>query len=1638
MANIQGIVPNPTEVLSKSLKTITGGGIVKDELTGVDEIYKVTPDPRTGRVLPGGKVKTTGEMAARSVEEQTTVLSEDEFKQGVLSGAIPAVRGTTIQALKDAYEIVGADNAPASMKEKQSQLISDVYQMYAQGVETTVPVEFGKETRPGQYDFAPTEEARTFIGPPEKNQDLLSVQERIFEGKKAIAQVVNGAFTQHEAQTGVPIDKRDQAILERVFVKNISTGNFWDLLVEKLYENAVVGTAIYLPDVVVNYGFDAAVTAARTGTSNVTNFLKGSDDKGLEFKEEWAKGTQSREQASAWWKGVMKDTFGIKQLSTVMNEMVVNDLRNQLASGDIDQETYDRLTAKQTVTLPGGTEILTDPNYISEDLAQIILNESLDQLSNLENYGLVLAEATLTMVGAGKLKQSTGAADINSVKNRLKQLEAKSKADDAETFDIEEYAKYKGMTLIQAGKAMQENNLLKNFNEKSVNYALGVERAGIKIKELNEERDRVSIELANLRRQGRKNSSEYKTLEEERRRLNGMLIRTGFTGRFMPNVKENFKAAAPLSVFMYYAGENEGLRNFFDGDRLAAEGIGALLYLGIGRPTALMLGKGAYWTNQQAGDIVGAVSKKIEDVTTELVPYVNIRGFLRDGNLDAVARQYKSRTGNDMTPELRANVEFVGRMANALEDDSLEAVVSGMEKKLARQNRLVQAFAPEERPAIQKLLAEEFALTSSIGWLQSARQLSGFTVDARDAGTLKQLEESIQQQRVIINLNGRTGQLVRKLQEITADGTNVLDPAEVTKFERVLQESLDASIRQANIDSARLREQIIDFKQAVIKNPEVPIPSGFLERLDKSEIALIDPLDENIDILKTLQEQYTRNTELLADRADSIALFRVDDVSHIKQTIRNLEMSIHNRLRNMKNKARRGFIPLDKKATQAGKSVDITNMVTDLMSYAPEEGGLAAFFSKDSRFFRGALGKQVFTAANAIAERSLQSMEGVKYDKLFKLHSNPANQKTGFFISENPSALDILMFYTNPKNQEKHGVSPPPLLSTPGEVMDVFAAFRDYAVRTGDDALASRYEDYTGTVQRVIKDQMGEEFYNEWEAARGIYQAEWFDKLRMNGPLTRIHKSQDGPIKAVEKGQGKPLERLDMDDEIDSGNRIQFDDVGVGEELPAEVLPDRLLTHAYKTDNPSNMFDRTITSMRKVMSDDSDEAYTALLVERDKIVQEFSDILLEQGKEFVFDKTTREGLADFRLLEGTLTEKIYAKWGKDVIKQLKDRPVSVSVAAEKAGGYDFTFVEQLNKLQKAFTVSAKVNTKDGGTKIVKVKLVDLARMVEEENSISNIIGRAIKQGGTASTNDMEVLDAYKKYSTKTLNSLNTIQDVATRNVGIRDEGVLLISKFIGETNPQGFFEKFVVNGDPDAFDSLVNAVLTKAGDTITTKEGLQIDTEEALNRGIKYLMINGAMQYGGYAPVAGSKGMGMNGKEYTNHAMFNPEMLTAALERNSVMSILQGYLGEDAVNYIKDMTEILIEENEFLTRAKGLQQDINPKITNVTRPFGPNSLIARGFNLARGMVSPQYVAAEIAVNLALQSGLNLMSLAAGNREAGDIMLRLMKFPTKMTKQDLDTFGNLVTDFVLTELGGMGEAGVEKLKQALELPPEEEE
>ena len=788
-----------------------------------------------------------------------------------------------------------------------------------------------------------------------------------------------------------------------------------------------------------------------------------------------------------------------------------------------------------------------------------------------------------------------------------------------------------------------------------------------------------------------------------------------------------------------------------------------------------------------------------------------------------------------------------------------------MEKSQKRTARLLDQFDNDaDRKAMRDILKQEFAIQSNLGWLRAANRLAGLEVNAMDSGSLDKLSEMAANQRLIEQGNSKTARLVTQLRELVKGQTDLFDPGEVNRYIESMEAAMTASAKLMNKERAILNQQIDDFKTSVIRDPNTPMPAGLIEGLDELQISL---LGKDVDVLKTLETQYNRNRDLLADRAANIALFRRNDVKHIKLVGQQLELSYHNRLKRMKDKARAGFIPLDRMAEESGQSIPINKMILDLMEYAPEKGdSLEAFFSKNSRFFVGTLGKQVYRTANRMAARSLQAMEGDGYDALYQLHTNP---KAGdFYLGKEGELkpLDILMFYLDPKNQEKLDFKAPDLLASPGEVMDVYAAFRDYAVRTGDEGLASRYADYATQVERVVEDGMGKEFADQWKAARETYQAEWFDKLRVGGPLTKIYKSQNGPVVAVEK-KGEGLEESMK--RAESGEAIFFDDVAVGEEIPPEVISDRLFTIAYRGDTPLDVFDPMIKNVNAAMRGE-DDALIQLIKTRNQLIQSFSDIVIEDGSEFIFDLSDENTAKDFALLSGQLTELIYAKWGKNVSEGLEERLTAQIATEVRSGGYNFEAAENLNQLQDIFKVAGKIKLEDGSTKIVPVYLVDFGEMIEQENGIATIIQRATTDAGAASQSDMDVLDAYKKFSENVLSKLSAGQTEIIANAKEVDEGVKLIGRFYGDTNAQSFFENMVVNGDADTLANFVNVMATKLGDTFTTQQGATYSTDEVLRKGISYLVINGMMQYAGYAPVPGAKSIGMNGKEFTNHALYQP------------------------------------------------------------------------------------------------------------------------------------------------------------------------
>ena len=254
-------------------------------------------------------------------------------------------------------------------------------------------------------------------------------------------------------------------------------------------------------------------------------------------------------------------------------------------------------------------------------------------------------------------------------------------------------------------------------------------------------------------------------------------------------------------------------------------------------------------------------------------------------------------------------------------------------------------------------------------------------------------------------------------------------------------------------EKADLNILIEDFKANIISDPSQDIPDGVIAGLDNMSIEIQTSLKGDVAALNLAEEKYQKNVSLLAKRAAAASEYRSTESKHIKTVARNAEMIIDNKLERMRRRAKSGFVSVDKKAREMGAVLSINPMIEDLMKYAPESE-LQEMFGKNSRLFVGTLGKKLYTTVNKMAKRSLESMEGSTYSELYKLSTN---KNSPMYIGENPKPLDIMLHYMRQAKENPDAVEQvPQFLATPGEVMDVFGAFEDYAFRIKDDNFSSQ------------------------------------------------------------------------------------------------------------------------------------------------------------------------------------------------------------------------------------------------------------------------------------------------------------------------------------------------------------------------------------------------------------------------------------------------------------------------------------------------------------------------------------------------------------------------------------------------------
>jgi len=371
--------------------------------------------------------------------------------------------------------------------------------------------------------------------------------------------------------------------------------------------------------------------------------------------------------------------------------------------------------------------------------------------------------------------------------------------------------------------------------------------------------------------------------------------------------------------------------------------------------------------------------------------------------------------------------------------------------------------------------------------------------------------------------------------------------------------------------------------------------------------------------------------------------------------------------------------------------------------------------------------------------------------------------------------------------------------------------------------------------------------------------------------------------------------------------------------------------------------------------------------------------------ENIFDLTTPQGMAKYEAFEGALSAMIYSKWARPTLDKInKLDPRSQKLLNQSTGGYDFTAFDQdrLHDITRATTV--KIKTADG---IKEVPIINFTKIITDEKDIVKVMADSAK-----------LQEKFQTFRTVSNGKIKNIKATEAAQLKLRDKTIEDLGVLTGQTSI-GFYDKFIVNGSVDNLTILRGQAMEK---------GMK---KEDFNNAVLYMATNGLFARGGQRIIPGQTVTDFDGIKKPIRGFDNPQNITKDLRTENIKEIFEEFLGVDHTKYLDDISDLLAKE-----KAASMNVD---KINGILRPMGDNEIISRAFNLARGMVSPTYVGAEIALRIASGAGVDMVRMAAGSKEASRLMAKMLKYPEKLNKVELGRMSILIQDFLITELANMG-------------------
>ena len=1601
-------------ILDKSVEPLSGGQ--PGQMAGADEQVGLMDR------------RTMGESMEKSLEAQRQDLDMAAFQSAVINGQITGVAGTDAATIGNMIAKSQAEGIDESVKNMLNQQLQGILATYnssrSGGAKTVYDSGFG--------EFAPTVTE-------EEDPAMFNRQKVMWDAKRKIFQAVSGRF---DAISG--IDQNDRDLIEETLTGMISTGSFLDEAQEAINENVIRGTLFFGGDIVLSYlpaATSAAAEYAFRTAAQVGAFFKddGTPIGEIDYQSLsriWREDAPKRKYIQDSWRAVLADNLGVRTLADTMDRALRRELEVKLKD---DPERLDRILNPallgrdgNPIVNPDGTTARGRRPLVNEEIASGVFNASLETITEFEQFGVALIDTALMMFGTTKVKLSRDIAEKARVQKRVNEIIKEDKSRGGALA-----AQLEGRSLGNQLLVLEQTGQSFKFNKTAVSNALEMEKSQAGFTRITNEISKINGDLSSrqkldgtvLKRDvgGQKKGTKYsyagdlevKELETKR----DSLLNQHFTARILqdgnPVIKTALTATLPMAAAQYFGGEY--LTSLVGGDRLSGQGLAALGYM-IAGPTSLRLLRGtATGANNYLGNPAGGVAMFLEDVANILPEKILgksdiFTGIMTDRDMIRYIKLIEeSRGGVKITNRERKALQYMKKLSAMLDDDGRAAVLDSMKTYSDLQIRIVNSFEEgPDRDAARKAFSESFATLSNMGWLRSAEILSRSKINSNGLFSKSGIQEaaSLNATRSTTLKQAQLG--IENLKRLAKQ--EGIDPDSAKAIEDYVQ-TVEETVRRAeadlNTDTESLSRNIEELIE-VAGSDTFQKSDGFLDQLVEVGVSINSRLQGDIDELSHRNALRTKVNKALAIRAKRLKKFRIDPET-TTQSGQLLETVIMNGLARFKGIARAGFSKLDGRARKGEiPTINISSMIQDLYALAKSDpdgpADLSTFFSAEGALFRGPMGKRVQAAFEGMAQRWAERLGEEAFDITMHNHSikNLANGSPNPMYIENVTPLKALMYQIDNSGFEG-------LQALPGEVMDVYAAFRDYSIGIKSGKLSYEYRQYESKVADIVKEQ-AKDYYDEWQAAADQYKVQWFDRFqRMNGAGTKLIKSQkfgalgpkpvtspDGTVSFVPQARGE-IDEVDNDDFI------------------------RLFRYGYGTVDPETFLLPIVKKIKKGMQGDA-AAQAEAKSELRKLVGEFAD-KDSQGRLY-FDANDENSMAMFGALSGALREYVYDSWARDVVSGMD----KILDRVERYGGNVETLVnpaaiqgmEEMQSIMNVRLINGETNS---------VALIDFEEMVSSARGFNIRLQQ-----------DKELLEEAKKASTRLTTELERQQKTINRNsaitstadsllkrAGVRD-GATFIREFFEQGDPS-LVTDFTADVGPDKISqlrSVIRAQATKAGQlndknmmTIKSPDGktsYEVDVDEVIDEGIAKLLFEGLLEKGGYQALAGKT---EDSGEKIIQAFTKPEELVAFIENPIVKMNLSKFLGDEHVQYISDIA------NYMRLKADSMNSTYDPRIDNIVNGFGTNQLISRAFNIRRGMVSPQYVAAELAVSIASQAGIDMIKMAASDKEGAKFMHRFMEFPEQMTKADLDTFSAKLTTFLVTEMGAMGLSIQDYMPEALQ-------